>query len=196
MNQTDTGELKRKAATLVRLVTKGPGQPLVLTDTTDSGLSSFLEGDLSAGFRATGLFAAYIDCRSAETSLLTHINSALEHTAVDVLNRVQGRQIDLVPFRAVEAEHQMGAWIDLIHELTTRSLVLILDGLPEMACLDQSGDEVASLRATLTTRRSWIRVIFGSYSDEKVRNLFGQMKAPMYQFATLLRYPSLILESA
>lgn len=172
-----------QARRLVRLMKHGPGHPLMLIGTDPGKLADFMRLHLTAHFEAAGYIPVLADLGNSSRTFFEYLNEALALvSAVDITSADQG-----------QLEYQIGQSLDTIHKQSGRPVTLLLNGFPERLADADIEDAVASVRATLTVRASWLHVIFGSTDQSAVRRLLRNPEAPMFQFATSLRFPGLTM---
>lgn len=190
-------EVRSLAAKLVWLMVEGPGHPVALVGADGKGAAAFLKGDLAEAFSAVGWVPVFVDFGpdgTPRTDRLAAFQVAVD-TAIEraVEAGRAAAALALAPRRDDPPSFVLGAALDALHQRTGSPLAILIAGLPESIVLDDAVEQVdaAAIRAVLTTRADWTRVVFSTGDALATSRVLGHPTVPMYQFATQLGFPTL-----
>lgn len=186
-------------------------EPLALFSPRRTGKTEFLRKDLTPAADAAGMLVVYVDLWQDKTSAAVALTYALSSAVDDLLvpSSKVGRGL-AAPVRGVsilgsgvtfgedakraEPESQFVEIDQLLRRLTLESgkkVLLLLDEVQQLA-LDQDGEAiVAALRASLTKLQGRVYAVLTGSSRDLLNDLFFRAKAPMYEFASVIRFPLL-----
>lgn len=176
-------------------------------DDNNRPAASFMYGMMRAAAQpcATGLASA---AREALERL--HLDLEFELGPVKVSGGVAPRaQVALVGFEQTALQAQAGPVgvssgqggdstllamrrvVDALRKHTGRDLLLIFDEVQTLALKAEHATFVRSLRTLLDERRGFVKSIFTGSSQSRLTELFGSIKAPLYNFAQSADFPEL-----
>lgn len=171
------------------------------------GKSTFLERDLLPAARHAGYLTAYLNLWSATQTpaqaLVRILSGAMAPKGWPKLfKRLKGVKTSAALKGIIEGKLEM-EWEGLAATVATPLLSELLDELPSrqriLLVLDEAQvlarpehSELAhSLRANLDSRKASIKVIFAGSSEVTLRQMFGRVREPFYNWAPLTPFPLL-----
>jgi len=174
------------------------------------GKSQFLERDLIPAAQRAGYLTPYLNLWQAQSAptqaLIGAISQAMEAKG---LAKIIKRLKNLKSLRASAAlkglaEGKLEAeWADidpkvatplladLLKELPTNKRVLLVLDEAQVLARKEHSDLAHSLRANLDSRKRSIKVIFAGSSEVTLRQMFGRINKPFYNWAPLEPFPLL-----
>lgn len=187
------------------------GEPLALFSPRRTGKTEFLRKDITPAADAAGMLVVYADLWQDKTSAAVALAYALR-SAVDDLSvpsSKAGRGL-ATPVRGIsilgsgvtfgddakraEPQSKFVEIDQLLMRLALESgkkVLLLLDEVQQLG-LDQDGEAlVAALRASLTKQQGSVYAILTGSSRDQLNDLFFRARAPMYEFASVIRFPLL-----
>jgi len=171
------------------------------------GKSTFLERDLIPAAKHAGYMTPYLNLWTAThtpaQALLRVVSAAVTPKGLPkVLKRLKSVKTSATLKGIVEGKLEL-EWEGLAAEVATPLLGDLLDELPSrrrmLLVLDEAQvlarpehSELAhSLRANLDSRKASIKVIFAGSSEVTLRQMFGRVREPFYNWAPLTPFPLL-----
>jgi hypothetical protein len=174
------------------------------------GKSEFLERDLIPQAQRAGYLTLYLNLWQAQATpaqaLVAAISQSVEPKGLArILKRLKGLK-SLKASAALKglAEGKLEAeWariepevatpllVDLLQELPTDKRVLLVLDEAQVLARKQHTDLAHSLRANLDSRKQSIKVMFAGSSEATLRQMFGRINEPFYNWAPLEPFPLL-----
>jgi DNA-binding MarR family transcriptional regulator len=186
-------------------------EPIALFSPRRTGKTAFLRKDLMPAGEAAGFWVVYADIWQDKTSPVAALTYALQ-TAVDDIKLPHprtGRGM-ATPVKKVSV---LGTGVDfgddakrvmpeskylrldaLLRELVRecgKKVLLLIDEVQQLAQVDDGEEVVASLRASLTQLQGQVYTVLTGSSRDQLNELFSRARAPMYEFASVIKFPLL-----
>ena len=174
------------------------------------GKSEFLEKDLMPAAREHGLATMYLNLwqsRSAPTqALLAALSQALEPRGIArFLRRLKSaRSLKLsagikalaegkleVEWTGLDAATATTLLWDAIKALPAKQRLLLVLDEAQVLAMKEHAELAHSLRANLDSRKSFIKTVFAGSSEVTLRQMFGRVNQPFYNWAPLEPFPLL-----
>jgi len=186
-------------------------EPIALFSPRRTGKTAFLRKDLMPAGKAAGFLVVYADIWQDKTSPVAALIYALQ-TAVDDVKLPQSRagRGMATPIKKVSV---LGTGVDfgddaqrampeskylrldaLLRELVRecgKKVLLLIDEVQQLAQADDGEEIVASLRASLTQLQGQVYTVLTGSSRDQLNELFSRARAPMYEFASVVKFPLL-----
>lgn len=155
------------------------------------GKTEFLEYDLKPALEANNYKVIYFSFYSDASNLtLKFIDTLKQNVTYSVFNKLKIKEIDL-PWCKISLNNSETT-IDLLQILTLlavqiqkehkQQLILLLDEVQELQNNDHGKYLIAGLRTALDLNKEWISVIFTGSSQDGLRRMFNDKKAPFFHF--------------
>jgi hypothetical protein len=174
------------------------------------GKSQFLEKDLMPAAREHGMMSAYLNLWQSRTAptqaLLGAFSAALEPRGfARFLKRLKSvKSIKLsAGIRAIGDGTLELEWAsldvatastllwDVLKELPAKKRLLLVLDEAQVLAMKEHAELAHSLRANLDSRKNSIKVVFAGSSEVTLRQMFGRVKEPFYNWAPLEAFPLL-----
>lgn len=174
------------------------------------GKSTFLERDLLPAATDAGFLTAYLNLWSAThtpaQALVRVVSTALApkgwskvlkrlksvksfKTSAGLKGLIEGKlEMEWEGLPANVATPLLG---DLLDELPSRQRMLLVLDEAQVLARPEHSDLAHSLRANLDSRKPSIKVVFAGSSELTLRQMFGRVKEPFYNWAPLTPFPLL-----
>lgn len=191
------------AEQLLGLFTNGLASALVFFAPRRMGKTQFLRKDVLPLAEKHGwhvLYFSFLDCDGQATQLFSQ---AVVHFADEagVLRKTRGllRKVTKITGEAagikagIELQHAQDPnqrLKDTFAKLAKKNnILLLLDEVQALALHSNNANFVAALRTALDTYKDSVKVIFTGSSQEGLRRMFSQAKAPFFHFGQNLPFP-------
>ena len=174
------------------------------------GKSTFLEGDLIPAAKRAGYLTPYLNLWTATRTpaqALVRVMSATMapkgwpkvlkrlknvkslETSAGLKGVVEGKlEIEWEGLAATVATPLLG---ELLDELSPRRRMLLVLDEAQVLARPEHSELAHSLRANLDSRKASIKVIFAGSSEATLRQMFGRVREPFYNWAPLTPFPLL-----
>ena len=190
---------------------EGTGDPLALFAPRRVGKTWFLSNELKAEAIRRGMLPVYIDLYLNRDDALDAINYTLER-AIDDLTvpattagrrlktavkkvEIAGAAIELGDEPARRRPRDTTVMVDwLLRSLVRaagRPILLMIDEVQELALAKKGDTIISALRSAITQSFDAVRVVFTGSSQERLLELFSRSRAPLYEGASLVPFPTL-----
>jgi hypothetical protein len=174
------------------------------------GKSQFLERDLIPEAQRAGYLTTYLNLWQAQATptqaLIAAISQSVERKGLArIIKRLKGlKRIKAsaalkglaegkleAEWAGIEPEVATPLLVDLLHELPANRRVLLLLDEAQVLARKEHTDLAHSLRANLDSRKQSIKVMFAGSSEVTLRQMFGRVNEPFYNWAPLEPFPLL-----
>jgi uncharacterized protein len=169
------------------------------------GKTEFLRKDIFPLANHKGWKTFYFSFLDAGPSVITEFTRALTDFSnkTDTIGKTRGllQRISKISGEAVgiKANVELNASLDtvqtikeVIEQLTKKgTLLLLLDEVQALAQDPANAHFIAALRTALDIHKDTVKVIFTGSSQEGLRRMFSQAKAPFFHFGQKLPFPEL-----
>src|SRR5258708_2187942 len=174
------------------------------------GKSTFLERDLIPAAKRTGFMTPYLNLWTAThtpaQALVRVVSAAMApkgwpkvlkrlkgvksvKTSAALKGIVEGKlEMEWEGLAATVAPPLLG---DLLDELPSLHRILLVLDEAQVLARPEHSELAHSLRANLDSRRASIKVIFAGSSEVTLRQMFGRVREPFYNWAPLTPFPLL-----
>ncbi len=193
------------AAQLLGLFATGLSSALVFFAPRRMGKTQFLRKDVLPLAEKNGwkvLYFSFLDCDGAATPLFSQALVRFADEA-GVLRKTRGLLRKVTKITGEAAGIKAGVEWQQAHDPNQRmketfmeiakqkKILLLLDEVQALALHNSNANFVAALRTALDTHKDSIKVIFTGSSQEGLRRMFSQAKAPFFHFGQNLPFPEL-----
>ena len=193
------------ALQLLGMFTNGISTALVFFAPRRMGKTQFLRKDVLPLAEKNGwhvLYFSFLDCDGAATPLFSQALVRFADAA-GVLRKTRGLLRKVTKITGEAAGVKAGIELQHAHDPNERmketfaelakqkKVLLLLDEVQALALHNSNANFVAALRTALDTHKDSIKVIFTGSSQEGLRRMFSQAKAPFFHFGQNLPFPEL-----
>lgn len=187
------------------------GEPIALFSPRRTGKTAFLRKDLQPAAEASGMLVVYVDVWQDKQDPADAIVYALQ-AAIDDLHlptsRV-GRGLatpvrkvgllgasldfgdDATPRRPEKSNLLMDSLLRELVRTGRKKILLMIDEVQQLALVDSGEALVAALRSSLTKQQGKVHAVLTGSSRDQLNELFFRARAPMYEFASVIKFPLL-----
>ena len=187
------------------------GEPIALFSPRRTGKTAFLRKDLTPAAAHAGLLAVYVDLwqdkQNPADAIVYALQAALDDLRVPKSRTARGLNTPVRKLGLFGASIDFGAdasarqpvkthlLIDsLLHEVARaagKKILLMIDEVQQLALTDSGEDLVAAIRASLTRQQNNVIAVLTGSSRDQLNELFFRARAPMYEFASVIKFPLL-----
>ena len=187
------------------------GEPIALFSPRRTGKTAFLRKDLMPAATNAGLLAVYVDVwqdkQYPADAIVYALQAALDDLRVPKSRTARGlntpvRKIgvlgasidfgeDAAPRLPVKTNLLMDSLLRELARASGKKILLMIDEVQQLALTDAGEELVAALRASLTRQQDSVCAILTGSSRDQLNDLFFRAKAPMYEFASVVKFPLL-----
>jgi hypothetical protein len=199
------------AQSYLTLLRDGSGDPICLQAPRRLGKTTFLLTEVIPAAIKDGYLPVYVDVWQHRSDPLAAINYGLQEAIdnLEVPDSTLGRRlktkvnkvgigaasIDLGEEPSRHRPESPFLLVDFLLKSLVRiakiPVLLLLDEIQELAIMKDGEAIVSALRSAITKSKRSVRVIFTGSNQDRLRELFSQSRAALYEGASMLAFPAL-----